>query len=187
MAPPPAAKFLGSLRERGDFVCGYHDQLSQGRGYSPSRLWVLPACGSHCPAAADAAGNALPSPASHVHLRRPGGKVMTKGIDTQMLRQKFGAGAGSCHEAERVLAMRHRDLRDSCGELSLSLLLAESANAVGQCLRSSHPFTPLPPSSISPVSRSASAPQPSPPNAAAGEPARRHGAWSKKPQSITPP
>lgn len=62
----PAVKFLGRLRKRRDFVCQYHDQLSQGRGHLPPWLWALPACGSHHLTAAGAAGNALPSPASLV-------------------------------------------------------------------------------------------------------------------------
>lgn len=157
-------------------------ELREGKGHLPPWPWALPACGSD-PAAVDAAGNVLPSPASRVHLRTPAGKVMTKRIDTQMLRQKFGAWAGNWYkwlqtscEAERVLTMRHRDLRDSCRELSLSLPLAESANMVGQCLRSSHPFTPLPPSSISLASRSASAPRPSPPECCCGRSSTR--VWS---------
>lgn len=155
----------------------------EGKGHLPPWPWALPACGSDCPAAVDAAGNVLPSPASRVHLRTPAAKVMTKRIDTQMLRQKFGAWAGNWYkwlqtscEAERVLTMRHRDLRDSCRELSLSLPLAESTNMVGQCLRSSHPFTPLPPSSISLASRSASAPRPSPPECCCGRASTR--VWS---------
>lgn len=137
--------------------------------------WVLPVCGSHRLDTEDAAVNELPSPLSCVHLRTPGGTVMTKGIDSQMPRQKFSAVAGNwykwlqmSHEAERVLTMQHRDLRDSCRELPPSLLLAESANAVRQCLCSSHPFTLLLPSSISPVSRSTFASRPSPPECCCG-------------------
>ena len=144
-APPPAAKFSERLRKRGNVTCGYHDQPSQGRGHLPPRPWALPACGSHHPAAADAAGNALPSPASRVHLRTPAERVMTKGIDTQMLRQKFSARAGNWYkwlqtscEAERVLTMWHRDLRDSCGDLPPSLLLAAGTKALPPLQPSAH-------------------------------------------------
>lgn len=116
-------------------------------------------------------------------LRTPAGKVMAKGFDTHMLGQKFRAGSSNWYkwsqmscEAEKVLTMWHRDLRDSCAELSLSLLLAQSSNAVGQCLRSSHPFTSLPPSFISQVSRSTFAPRPSPPECCCG--GASAGAWS---------
>lgn len=175
LAPPFASSKVFGKTQEAKGLCGYHDQLSQGRGHLPPWLWALIACGSHRPTAAGAAGNALPSPASPVHFRTSAGKVVAKGIDTHMLGQKFRAGFGNWYkwpqtscEAERVLTMWHVDLRDSCGELSLSLLLAWISNAVGQCLRSSHPFTLLPPSSISRVSRSAFAPRPSPPECCCG-------------------
>lgn len=140
----------------------------------PASVWVTP------PGCRGCCRDVLPSPTSCVHLRTPVGKVMTKGIDTQRLRQKFGAGVGNWYkwlqtsrEAERVLNMWHRDLRDSCRELPPSVLLAESTNVVGQWPRSSHPFTSLPPSSIHRVSRSTSAPQPSPPECCCGRASAR--------------
>lgn len=73
----------------------------------------------------------------------------------------------SC-EAEKVLTMWHWDLRDSCGELCPSLLLAESTNTARQCLCSSHAFTTLLPTSISLVSGSTSTPRPSLPKCCCG-------------------
>lgn len=123
---------------------------------------------------------------------------MTKGIDTQILRQQFCARAGNWYkwlqiscEAERVLTMWQRDLRDSCtGFLHHCCWQKEwtwsgSASApAAEHQHHHHPFTALLPSSIS---LDWGVPLPLMPKCCCRRAALRCGLGPKKPQRVLLP